>query len=226
MSTAGNPTTTTPVRVIAYVDGFNLYFGMRAGALHRFYWLNVHLLAANLLRPDQQLIATAYFTSRISVPSASDTSPSAIALRAKGKRQSNYLEALATVPNLATILGHYLDKRGHCRNCGATWPSYEEKMTDVNIATELLTDAFQDRFDTAMLISADSDLTRPIQAVRRIFPNKRIIVAFPPNRNSITLRRVANGFIHIEPAHLSRSQFPDQVTKPNGFVLQRPNEWR
>lgn len=31
-------------------------------------------------------------------------------------------------------------------------------MTDVNIAVEMMRDAFQDRFDAALLISADSDL--------------------------------------------------------------------
>ncbi|MGH9629467.1 MAG: NYN domain-containing protein [Bryobacteraceae bacterium] len=43
-----------------------------------------------------------------------------------------------------------------------------EKMTDVNIAVELLQDAFQGAFDTAILISADSDLIAPIAAVRRL----------------------------------------------------------
>ena len=42
-------------------------------------------------------------------------------------------------------------------------------MTDVNIAVELLQDAFQDAFDTAILISADSDLIAPIAAVKRSF---------------------------------------------------------
>src|SRR5438045_3779105 len=39
-------------------------------------------------------------------------------------------------------------------------------MTDVNVAVELLKDAFQDAFDVAILISADSDLIAPLAAVR------------------------------------------------------------
>ena len=36
-----------------------------------------------------------------------------------------------------------------------------EKMTDVNIAVELMQDAFQDAFDTAILISADLRSEKP-----------------------------------------------------------------
>jgi hypothetical protein len=36
------------------------------------------------------------------------------------------------------ILGRYQARRHACRLCGATWTSYEEKETDVNIAVSLL----------------------------------------------------------------------------------------
>jgi hypothetical protein len=58
-------------------------------------------------------------------------------------------------------------------------------MTDINITTELLSDAFTDRFDVALLISADSDLVGPIQKVRHLFPEKRMIVVFPPAQHRI-----------------------------------------
>ena len=41
-------------RVIAYVDGFNLYHGLRAKGWKRFYWLNLPALVRRLLKPDQQ----------------------------------------------------------------------------------------------------------------------------------------------------------------------------
>jgi len=50
-------------KVIAYVDGFNLYFGLRESHLKRFYWLNIKALAQNLLKGNQQLIFTKYFTT-------------------------------------------------------------------------------------------------------------------------------------------------------------------
>lgn len=103
---------------------------------------------------------------------------------------------------------------------------YEEKMTDVNIATEMLTDAYEDQYDVAILVSADSDLIAPVQAVRRLFPQRRVIVALPPARHSINLVNAASGYVFIEAHALAKSQFPDRVVKSDGFVLERPADWR
>ena len=99
-------------------------------------------------------------------------------------------------------------------------------MTDVNIAVELMTDAFQDRFDVALLITADSDLVGPINAVQKLFGAKKIVVAFPPNRVSKALKGCAHGSLFIGRNTLAKCQFPREVVKPNGFVLRRPKEWR
>jgi uncharacterized LabA/DUF88 family protein len=201
-------------RVIAYIDGFNLYFGLKAGGWRDLYWVNIDALSARLLKPDQQLVRVNYFTSRISGPPD------------KARRQARFIEALETLPSCRVHYGHFLTNARSCRRCGFTEQIPTEKMTDVNIAVELLTDAFQNGFDTALLVSADSDLTAPLQAVRRLFPAKRVIVALPPQRFSAMLRRAAHGYIHIERSHLAASQFPDRVVKPDGYVLHRPKEWQ
>ena len=99
-------------------------------------------------------------------------------------------------------------------------------MTDVNVATEMLCDAFRDNFDDALLISADSDLTPPILSVREYFPAKNITVAFPPGRYSSWLARSANGCFKITKGKLKASLLPDVITKPDGYVLRRPPTWR
>jgi uncharacterized LabA/DUF88 family protein len=118
-----------------------------------------------------------------------------------------------------------LEKPRQCHACGAQWLSYEEKMTDVNMAVQMLTDAYEDLFDTAILISGDSDLTTPVTTLRRQFPSKRLIVAFPPGRKSNELSKASNGFFTIGEAHLRQSQFPDQLSRPDGYVLIRPATW-
>ena len=49
--------------VVVYVDGFNLYFGLRESGLRRFYWLDIEALAQTMLLPDQQLVIVRYFTA-------------------------------------------------------------------------------------------------------------------------------------------------------------------
>lgn len=204
-------------RVIVYVDGFNLYFGMKTRDWQRYYWLNVQSLAHNLLKPNQQLICTKYFTSRVaSMPDDPE----------KHKRQGVYLEALGTLPDFRIFYGHYLAKEIYCRKCSSFWMTHEEKMTDVNISVELMVDAFQDKFDTAFLISGDSDLVHPVQTVRRIFPTKRVIVGFPPRRHSKHLQHAANACFAIGRKKIADSLFPDEVQKPDGYILRRPDKWR
>lgn len=212
-------------KVNAYIDGFNLYFGLRDQGWKRYYWLNLRLLVSNLLQADQTLGHIKYFTARIS--SGDRTTPQRLkaALEEKRRRQSAYLEALSTLKDLTIYEGHYLPKVITCFKCNNSWPHPEEKMTDVNIATELLLDAFNDRFDTALIVSGDSDLVPPVKAVRTVFPSKRIIMAFPPGRVSDRLRREASGFLTVSEAKFRKSMFPDRVLKKDGFVLERPESW-
>jgi uncharacterized LabA/DUF88 family protein len=201
-------------RVIAYIDGFNLYFGLRAAGLKRFYWLNVQALARNLLIAEQDLVFTKYFTSRISYPAD------------KERRQSAFLEALETLDDCRITYGHFQSNPQRCRECGNKVMIPNEKMTDVNIAVEMLSDAYQDLFDVALLISADSDLSAPILSIKNLFPDKRVIVAFPPQRHSAQLQRLAHASFQVGRASLAKSVFPDRVPKPDGFILQRPPEWK
>jgi uncharacterized LabA/DUF88 family protein len=201
-------------RVIAYIDGFNLYFGLRSAGWKRYYWLNLQTLARNLLKADQELVFTKYFTSRVSYPTE------------KERRQSTFIEALETLSDFRIYYGHYQANPQRCSKCNNKVIIPNEKMTDVNIAVEMLSDAYQDLFDVALLISADSDLTAPILAIKNLFPQKRVIVGFPPQRYSAQLQKLAHGFIQIGRANLAKSVFPDEVQKADGFVLQRPTEWK
>lgn len=214
--TTGQATGLQVIRVAAYVDGFNLYFGLKEAGFKRLYWLDVVALASNLLKSDQRLVATHYFTARIR-----DNGRNV----ADQKRQGTYLEALM-LQGAKCQFGHYLEKSRECRRCHSKWMDYEEKMTDVNIAIQLLADAFEDAFDVALVISGDSDLTTPVRRIRERFPAKRVIVAFPPRRHSSELKRWATGFVSIGEDKLRASQLPETLIKSDGFVLSRPETWR
>ena len=203
-------------RVVVYIDGFNLYYGMRSRGWRRYYWLDLNRLAVRLLRPGQRLAGVKYFTARV-IPDAGSVD--------KARRQNIYLEALGTLPDLDIHYGYYLPKMQRCSTCGTTWQTYEEKMTDVNIAVELVADAYDDTFDTAIVVSADSDLARPITTIREGFPGKRVVAAFPPNRVSKLLRSVAAASLTIGHGVLSNSQFPERVVTSDGQVLTRPRRW-
>jgi hypothetical protein len=86
-------------------------------------------------------------------------------------------------------------------------------------------DAYQDRYDMAMLISGDSDLVPPIRAIHEWFSIKRVLVAFPPKRHNSSVALVAKGSLTIGRKKLADSQFDIEVSKRDGFILRKPREW-
>ena len=199
-------------RVIAYVDGFNLYHGLREKYQKRYHWLDLPLLVSELLKPDQQLVATRYCTARISAPQPSV------------RRQAMYIDALIA-RGVELHEGKFQAKVRRCFACGKTWPDHEEKQTDVNLAVEMLKDAHLDNVDVLMLISGDSDLAPAIRAIKLLHAEKRVIVAFPPGRFSDVLRNTAHASFTIGRAKIAKSQFPNVVMSASGHELHRPKEW-
>ena len=209
---------TAPVpRVVVYVDGFNLYYGLKSKGWRRYLWLDLHKLALGLLKAGQSLVSVKYFTSNVFQEPGDPDKP---------RRQGNYLEALGTLPDLTIHLGAFMKKTRTCNACGHVTESYEEKMTDVNLAVELLSDAQDNKYDVAILVSADSDLAGPIDAVLARFPSKKVVVAFPPDRVSKHLKRIASAHTSISQVTIRNSQFPHDVPKQDGYVLTRPPSWR
>ena len=62
-------------RVMVYVDGFNLYFGLKSKGWKRYYWLDLRRLSENLLQADQALAGVRYFTARISARAGNPDKP-------------------------------------------------------------------------------------------------------------------------------------------------------
>jgi uncharacterized LabA/DUF88 family protein len=202
------------VRVAAYVDGFNLYFGLKDKYARRYLWLDLQALAESLLRHDQTLVQVTYFTARVRGDAGSQ------------QRQSDYLDALVSYSRMVSVVdGRFQQKQRQCRQCGASWSVYEEKETDVHIAVSLVEDGVKDRYDTALLVSADSDLCPAVRAVKRLRPGKRIIAAFPPRRNSDDLKKAVDGYLSIADATVRQSQLPESVVTATGITLSRPKRW-
>lgn len=204
-------------RVITYIDGFNLYFGMKDASMRRFYWLNIETLSKRILKEGQLLVGVKYFTSRITGKVSRDS---------KVKRQTTYLEALESMCNASIFWGDYKTIPWKCPSCHKRSDFPTEKQTDVNIATEMILDAVYDKYDTAILISADSDLVAPVKAIVNSAWDKRVVAAFPPKRYSKELHDAASSPYFITRSLLSRSQLPPTVIKADGYKLERPDYWR
>lgn len=199
-------------RVITYIDGFNLYFGLKESGYQRYFWLNLHALAQKILKPHQELVGIKYFTTLIWNNIDSRT------------KQKSYLAALETEKIIKIYYGKFQHEMEHCKLCGNRFQKICEKTTDVNIATQLICDAYENRFDMAMIVSGDTDLIPPIKFINNIH-NKRAFVAFPPNRVNDEVRKFANGDWVIGRKNLADCQFPKILTNTAGLAISRPETW-
>ena len=133
------------LRTIAYIDGFNLYYGCLKRAPYC-RWLDVEALAERLCReqnPDQSLVGVKYFTAPVKAALSPHGQDSC-------KVQQDYWLALkAHSSRLDIIEGDFLvvsgsyhpDSRPVRFERKLRVVRAEEKRTDVNIALHLFADA-------------------------------------------------------------------------------------
>ena len=192
-----------------YVDGFNLYYGCLKGSPYK--WLDLGALFAKLL-PGNDIHRIRYFTARIK-PRPDD--PQAPA------RQDAYLTALRSIPRLTVHLGHFLETTPRMRLASPPPPpaaqtvqviKTEEKGSDVNLASFMLTDAYDGDCQMAVVVTNDSDLCLPIRMVARRGVPVGLINPHPGEASRTLVREKPVLVKSIRRGALASSQFPDQVT--------------
>ena len=210
-------------RVIAYIDGFNLFYSLLKGSKYK--WLDIASMCETLLQPNQELIAIKYFSARIGSAKGSPE---------RALRQKIYLEALGSNPKINIRLGYFSIHKTKMPLAG-DWDNgniklvdvikTEEKGTDVNLAVQMAIDAVRNEFDYAMLFSNDSDMAYSIHIVNRECNKKvglYISSSATSNRvlceNVCYIRRLTQSF-------LSRHQMPDKVVTKTGRVVTKPKGW-
>jgi uncharacterized LabA/DUF88 family protein len=201
--------------LIVYVDGYNLFHGLRSRYRgDRYQWLDLVSLS-RLLRRDDNLVKVNYYTAPLK------GTPNAI------NRQQTYFKALQAVGG-TTIEIHqarYQTKTVECPKCKVRWNSYEGKETDVHMAVDLVADIATNTAESALLISGDSDLCPAIVRAKEFNPSARITVAFPPHRKSSKLQDLLPDSFVIGERRIKQAQLPQTITDGNGGVYERPAAW-
>lgn len=101
--------------------------------------------------------------------------------------QRGYFDALKRASSVELLLGRH-EFRGHDRHGRSM---YEEKETDVNVAVQMVAGAYENRYDTAVVISGDTDMVPAMKLVRS--RGKRVIwCPFPEQEGADDLRKLAD----------------------------------
>lgn len=221
------------LRAIVYFDGFNFYNGCFNNLARPQIWRTLKWLDlgkyCQLMFPALEIVQIRYFTARLKPTPVDPDAP---------LKQHEYLRALDTVPNLTTHEGQFLihRKRRYVATPSGGREIYadplrqewvvipEEKGSDVNLATWLVADAFRSRFETAIVVSNDSDLAVPLRLVCEelglpaILLNPQVTMAWHLSQiPNVSHRRVTF-------KALAASQFPEELTDEHGRI-NRPEGW-
>lgn len=208
-------------RTIVYIDGFNLYYSIRA--IPRSKWLDVLSLMQVVLGSQSKIIKIKYFTADVAGRNGDNS---------QANRQKLYLQALEAHlgSSIEIIKGHFqtskvvMPRVNDIRERAHVIKS-EEKGSDVNLAAHFMHDAWLDAFDCGVVVSNDSDLREALCLVKQQFPKKLIGIATASQTHSTLLRQVANFSKKIRRSKIQGSQLPKKIATAKGKTIEKPESW-
>ena len=204
--TQDNP---SKIRVIALIDGFNLYHSLERfdggrdeadrARYQKYKWLCLTALVKRFVAPmTEELVSVEYFTT---LPTWDE---------AKKFRHQTYISAQKLM-GVNVTLGEFKRKTVPCRAaCKQEFAINVEKQTDVNIA--LAMNGLSERYDKLLLLTADSDQVPTINLLKKMHPSKRVAVIVPVGRKAKELKKACGGnAFKITEEHLSQCQLPNPI---------------
>lgn len=167
-------------RVVIFVDGSNFYHGLKKEITSPAVWVD-YLRLFQILAEDRELKHIYYYSSPVNRESFGEEAY---------QSQQKFFSRLKKHRDLTLKLGR-LEKR---IKDGVT--TFTEKGVDVNIAVDMISMAYENRFDTAILVSGDGDFAVAISEVQKL--GKVVEVAYPPSSKLFHLKQVCNRFVPID----------------------------
>ncbi len=209
-------------RVIFLIDGFNIYHSILDLKRHAGYstkWLDLSSLCKSyihLFGKASRLEEIRYFSA---IPYyLTSHNPNKI------KRHKNYIECLKSA-GIQVELGRFKVKYVYCDKCKAMVLKHEEKETDVTMAITVVEVFLNDLCDTAVIVSGDTDLSPAVRKCQNLFPDKKIVFAFPYARKNKELASLSPDSFSINKKQYIKHQLPNPVILKDGNKIYKPKSW-
>jgi len=216
------------IKVFGFVDGFNLYNALElfepavpvpdSDRYRKYKCLCLTSLFKRFIAPKSEaLLGVELFTA---LPNWNNT-------EAKRLRHQTFVSAQEQM-GVRTTFGEFKTKRVTCQSaCRQTFDTYVEKQTDINIAVALI--SLADRYDKAILLTADSDQVPTINLLKGMYPEKRFAVLPPIGRGAKDLQKVCHQSFKMTEEHLAACQLSNPLPivkngKTTGYLV-KPTIW-
>ncbi len=219
------------MRTVVYIDGYNLYYGLLRGT--KLKWLDlVTLFGDHVLDSTSELVEIRYYTAPVLARMCDDAdSPQRQrlylqALRKMHPQRLKIIEGKIAMSTPMLRLAHPIEEAPHLKVVQVV--DFNEKKTDVNLASDLIAGAWTDACEQAVICSNDTDLEAALATVRKYHPSVRLGVVAPvPHSDhrfiSGDLKRHAHWSKALSMVHIANAQLPERIP---ASAIWRPEAWR
>lgn len=208
-------------RTIFLIDGFNLYHSIiDIARLHDnicLKWLDIHSLCSSYLPlvGNGASLEQVYYFSAL----ADHLGDPQIV-----NRHRTYIKCLEAT-GIMKEMGRFKARHIKCKICGTWFKRYEEKETDVAIATKLFEILANNLCESVVLVTGDTDLAPAVRSAQGMFSKANILFAFPFGRKNAQLQQMAPNSFKLNKKNYQRHQFPDPFLIADGTAVAKPASW-
>src|SRR3989344_4399724 len=169
-------------RVAVFIDGNNFYFGLKKlygkeTSLKNFDFQGF----VNFLAGDGKVVGIYYYNAQLD----REFNPK------KFKSQKDFFAKLREIPNFHLVLCRLLKRN----ITGTNKHYYIIKEDDINMAVDMVENAYEDNFDIAILVSGDGDFVPAVRSVKK--RNKVIKNVYFKNSSSRNLKNFCDESLEL-----------------------------
>jgi uncharacterized LabA/DUF88 family protein len=205
------------------VDGFNLYHSIEDIEYSEhvcFKWLDLRRLCQSFmyLFGREYALHTIFFFTAIAYHYVD---------MEKVQRHEDYIKCLEST-GIEVIRGRFKEKTEYCPLCKKEYRGHIEKETDIAFCSKLLELLYANddsHCEAFVLVTGDSDLVPAIKTVLRVCPSTDIRFAFPYNRKSEDLLKLAPSSFKLRTGHYQANQFRNPVKLADDTLIHKPTSW-
>lgn len=149
-------------RITCFVDGLNVYYSIRRFKDLQPFNVSLRSLASKFIDPKSESLQSVYYFYAT--------------LQDKEEESHRHYVSQLVNEKVIPVEGYFTKVRVRCRGCKSENVGWVEKQSDVNLALGIFREAVEDRYDHAIVITDDADITPACRETLKLFPNKKITV--------------------------------------------------
>lgn len=176
-------------RVAVFIDGNNFYFGLR-----KLYGKNKSLKNfdfekfSQFLAGKEKVVGIYYYNALLDKEHNPD----------KYDSQKEFFEELKKIPNFNLVLCKLLKRT----IAGTNKVYYIIKEDDINMAVDIVENAYDNNYDIAVLVSGDGDFVPAVRSVKK--KNKNVKNVFFKNSSSRNLKNFCDSSLELTKENLNK----------------------